>query len=147
MIVCWDVNRTYGCKITHRTCWWRLEILKVYHFLVIYIFAMYYIYGMFGSSLLTESTDSMILDYSAWPSANRRAMTVLCLQNKLYLPQYQAKKCCNMKCRLIIRWHLWRCHFNRLWGGVVLYYVRGGFERTKPTPLDSRLGREQQGYI
>ena len=44
-MICWDVNRLYGCKITRRTHW--LEVLTVYHF-----FVMYCTYGVSGSSLL-----------------------------------------------------------------------------------------------
>ena len=39
-------------------------MLKVYRFLVIYIFVMYYIHGVFGSSLLIESTDSDTFNFA-----------------------------------------------------------------------------------
>ena len=41
-----------------------LEVLKVYGFRVMLVFVMYYIYVTSGSSLLIESTDSMIIGLS-----------------------------------------------------------------------------------
>ena len=43
-MICWDVDRLSGCKITRKTRWWRLEVLKVYCFWVIHIFVMYYVH-------------------------------------------------------------------------------------------------------
>lgn len=58
MIVYTDVDRLCGCKITR-----------------IYIFVMYYIIdGVFGSSLLIESTDSMFI----LPPTLNFAMYVVC---------------------------------------------------------------------
>ena len=43
------MDRSYGCKITRRTWWWRLELLKKYGFWDMYVFVMHYTYGVFRS--------------------------------------------------------------------------------------------------
>ena len=64
--------------MTCRTRWWRLEVLKVYRFWVIYDFVMYYMYGVFGSSLLIESTDSTVYDICG-SSSGYEMCIVLCI--------------------------------------------------------------------
>ena len=54
-------NRLSRCKITRRTQWWRLQVLKWFRSWDIFIFLMYYAYVTSGASLLIGSTDPMIL--------------------------------------------------------------------------------------
>ena len=49
-----------ACKITRRTRWSRLEVLKLFRSQDIILFIMYYIYVTSGPFLLIESIDSMI---------------------------------------------------------------------------------------
>ena len=48
-------------EISHRTRWWCLKCVIVYLARDIPVFLMYCVYGESGSSLLIESTDSMII--------------------------------------------------------------------------------------
>ena len=56
---------TYLIGISRRTRWWCLKCMIVYLAQDIPAFVMYFVNGESGSSLLIESTDSMILYHTS----------------------------------------------------------------------------------
>ena len=78
MTVCWCNSRCTRCKIVRRTRMVKVRSLESMLFWDIFVFVMYYVYVTSGPSLLTESTDSMIIahvwttPYMELPSNGRK---------------------------------------------------------------------------
>ena len=104
------------CKITHRTQFWRLEVLEMYRSRDISVFIMYYIHVMCGPSLLIQSTDSMIVCIT-YPGVNTLAATHVIL-HMLYAPSYVHIPSCT---------HLSKCIHSSHW---TRYHTLSSFQYT-----------------